>query len=255
MCQFKSGLVRRVDESTVEVLMLPFEDSHEKLREHFGGLRDTNGLARFVAPVEYVPIRSAKDDPEDWKFKFNAERPEWWTDGMTEQARDQMHRAAISQIKEACVTGWKWSADFRSLTSAAGLENLATIGGSAFFGSLTSAAGLEKLATIGGFADFRSLTSAAGLEELATIGGSANFCSLTSAAGLEKLATIGEFADFCSLTSAAGLEKLATIGGFADFGSLTSAATLQERVGKAGKKTAASDPLPSGVVPTDALPL
>ena len=118
------------------------------------------------------------------------------------------------------------SANFRSLASAEGLENLYSIDRNANFRSLVSAEGLDNLQNIGEAADFSSLTSAEDLNNLQSIGGVAYFCSLASAEGLNNLQNVGEFAIFSSLTSAKGLDSLQNIGGSASFSSLVSAAGL-----------------------------
>ena len=118
-------------------------------------------------------------------------------------------------------------ADFNSLKSARGLENLQTISKNAWFISLTNAEGLEHLQTIGRDAYFDALESAEGLKNLQSIGENAWFDSLINAKGLENLQTIGWDAWFISLTNADGLEHLQIVGGAAHFNSLKSAEGLE----------------------------
>ena len=130
----------------------------------------------------------------------------------------------LSRVQLKAVIG---DANFKSLTSARGLENLTRIGGSANFHNLTSAEGLENLTRIGWNANFNNLISARGLENLIYIGESAYFDNLTSAEGLESLTYIGWNANFNNLINAEGLENLTRIGTDANFKSLKSARGLE----------------------------
>ena len=98
-------------------------------------------------------------------------------------------------------------ADFSTLETAKGLENLKTIKGTAFFDRLISAEGLENLESIESGAHFNNLVSAKGLRSLETIGLDAVFPQLKTAEGLENLQSIGGDAYFNSLKK----EKVAHI--------------------------------------------
>ena len=97
MCQFKSGQAVMIGESEVEVKFLFHEDSHTGIRKSFG-IAEANeaipGLSRFSTPVELVPSKLDFDDPSCWQLVFDAGKPDWWTDGMTEQCKSQLLKAA-----------------------------------------------------------------------------------------------------------------------------------------------------------------
>ena len=174
MCQHKSGIAVKRSETEITVYFLKQEDSHQKIRNHFG-LNDKSPLSRYQTPIEFIPVRGC-ETIDQYDFKFDDSRPEWWTDEMTEEAKRVLFGASQIDIRGE----WKGgSADFRSLTDAKGLSGLTSIGGYADFRSLTDAKGLSGLTSIGGPAYFTSLMDANGLSGLTSIGGYAYFSSLT----------------------------------------------------------------------------
>jgi len=111
MCQHKSGIVVRVDETTCKIFCLPREDSHSKIREHFN-LSDDSLLGRFQTPVEFVPVRGL-DKIEDYDFKFDDNKPDWWRDEFEAEAKRVLF--AQSQLDIADVFPGKL--DLKSLTT------------------------------------------------------------------------------------------------------------------------------------------
>ena len=104
MCEFKSGIAVKLNESEVQVYTLPWNDSHNDIREQHGIKENGLGLlSNNSTPIELVPQSKPikLNDPDDWKFVFDADRPDWWTDGMTEQATRQLLQAAKADIEMA----------------------------------------------------------------------------------------------------------------------------------------------------------
>ena len=127
MCQHKSGIVVKVSETECKVFCLPGEDSHSKIRDAFN-ISDTALLGRYHTPVEFVPVRGVSAI-EDYDFKFDAGKPDWWC----QQFEDEAKRVLFAQSQEDVMGSFVGNADFRSLTSAKGLEALASVGGDAYF--------------------------------------------------------------------------------------------------------------------------
>jgi len=138
MCQFKSGIAIQVSESEVSVRVLPLNDSHTGIREKHHISEDNLGLSRFSTPVELVPTKLDFEDKSCWKFVFDAGKPDWWVDCMTDQCIDQLLKAAKSDI-EAVMSGEKYEEALylNSLTSIPDGFN-PTVGGDLFLNSLTS---------------------------------------------------------------------------------------------------------------------
>ena len=104
MCQFKSGIAVKLNESEVQVYTLSWNDSHNDIREQHGIKENGLGLlSNNSTPIELVPQSSPPkvNKPDDWKFIFDADYPDWWTDGMTEQATRQLLQAAKADIEMA----------------------------------------------------------------------------------------------------------------------------------------------------------
>ena len=119
------------------------------------------------------------------------------------------------------------NANFASLLSAKGLENLKSIGGYANFESLTNTNGLDNLEIIGNTVDFSNIIDASGLSRLSYIYGYANFESLTNTNGLDNLKYINDTAYFDTLLDASHLTNLEYIGGTARFPMLKSTKGLE----------------------------
>ena len=166
MCQHKSGIAVKRSETEITVYFLKQEDSYQKIRDHFG-IIDAGPLAINQTPVEFVPVRGC-EKIEDYDFRFDDSRPDWWKDEMTDEARRVLFAASQVDIRGE----WKGGrADFRSLTDAKGLSSLTSIGRQAYFSSLTDAEGLSGLTRIGGQADFGSLTDAKKAKFMSKING------------------------------------------------------------------------------------
>ena len=81
MCKYRSGeAVRRGD--GIELLTLPGDDSHRKIRERYGIREATGSLGdSYHTPVEFVPCGDFAN-LADYELIYNADRPEWLTDSM-----------------------------------------------------------------------------------------------------------------------------------------------------------------------------
>ena len=113
MCQFKSGIAVRIDESTIRIHTLPCDDSHQHIRDAIG-IRDTGDLSRNQTPVELVAVRGlAKID--DFDFTFDDARPYWWTDTMTEQAKYALFAAAQADLHAMIFSGSLYLGSLTSL--------------------------------------------------------------------------------------------------------------------------------------------
>ena len=98
MCQWKSGIAVRVSETDIEVRTLLGKDSHSEIRASHNIPEDNGGMVgRGQTPIEFIPARGFKE--QDFDLVFDAGKPEWWTDGMTEQAKSQMWLAVNADMK------------------------------------------------------------------------------------------------------------------------------------------------------------
>ena len=81
MCKYRSGeAVRRGDR--IELLTLPGDDSHNKIRERYGIPEATGSLGdSHHTPVEFVPCGDFAN-LADYELIYDADRPEWLTDSM-----------------------------------------------------------------------------------------------------------------------------------------------------------------------------
>ena len=156
MCRAISGIAVRVDDATVAIKTLRHSDSHEEIRKAHG-IGDTNQLHRFQTPIELVPVGDVDiRSTAGWMFVFDASRPDWWTEDMTRQAREQLDAA------------WKVRWDGDTLH----------IGGDLDLGGLTSLPANAKLSA-GGDLDLGWLTSLPAGAKLSA-GGSLDLGGLTS---------------------------------------------------------------------------
>ena len=102
MCEFKSGIAVKLNEEEVRVYTLPFIDSHTVIREKHGIKENGLGmLSNMSTPVELIPYGFPPNfkDSSSWKFKFDSDKPDWWTEGMTEQATRQLMEAAKADLE------------------------------------------------------------------------------------------------------------------------------------------------------------
>jgi hypothetical protein len=118
MCQFKSGVAVRVNESEVVVKFLPLNDSHYRIRNEFDIGEDNLCLSSYSTPVELIPTKLDFEDITCWQFVFDNQKPDWWVDGMTDQCIDQLLKAAKLDF-DAIMNGQKCedSLDLFYLTS------------------------------------------------------------------------------------------------------------------------------------------
>jgi hypothetical protein len=138
MCKFKSGIAVRINESEVSVMVLDGLDNHSSIREKCNIKEADLGLSRYSIPVELIPTKLDFDDRSCWEFVFDADKPDWWTDGMTEQCFDQLLTAAKADF-EAMMNGQKRERDLNlsNLTSIPEGFN-PTVRGSLWLDKLTS---------------------------------------------------------------------------------------------------------------------
>ncbi len=196
MCETISGKAVLLDDNTIKVYTLRDSDSHTDIEKAFG-IKDTEiSLYRHKqTSVELIPVTSLTDI-SGMKFKFDDKRPDWWTEEMTEFAKQELFNAFRSRW-DGNVYNFKGDAYFSSLKSIA--ENTTiTSGGHAGFRSLKSIAENSTI-TIGGHAFFRRLESISKNSTI-NIGGDAGFRSLKSIAENSTI-TIGGDAGFYSLKS------------------------------------------------------
>ena len=154
MCKFRSAVAIK-DGDTVKLMMLPGEDSHEKIRTHYN-IRDGEGAsASRQTPVEYYPTRTLKSW-DGWILEFDADRPDWWTDAMTESATHQF-QSDITPIIASGFDGWTGYLDLRSVTSIDGVT-FGAIGGYIDLHNVTSIDGVT-FGAIGGYLNLHNVTS------------------------------------------------------------------------------------------------
>ena len=96
MCLHKAGIAVRVDDETVRLYFLEKDDSHQKIRDHYK-LSDSGALSMYQTPVEFVPVRGC-EKIDQYDFVFDASRPDWWTDGMTEQCKHELFAASQKDL-------------------------------------------------------------------------------------------------------------------------------------------------------------
>jgi len=154
VCQAISGEAIKSGED-VKVYTLRHSDGHEDIKAEYVVRDDASASAQYHTPVELVPVRDMfKADGMD--FKFDAGRPNWWTDEMTASAKRQLHSAWMSRWggKKLVFNG---SLDLRSLTTLPEGVTLEA-GGDLYLDSLTT---LPEGVTLeaGGSLDLRSLTT------------------------------------------------------------------------------------------------
>jgi len=115
MCQFKSGVAVKISEDDVKIFTLKGEDSHTEIRKEYN-IRDGVGAGSTrQTPVELIPVRGLLKK-EDYKFVFDAYRPDWWTDNMTVSATNQLFSAVLAEIVNNTIK-YEGSLDLRSLTT------------------------------------------------------------------------------------------------------------------------------------------
>ena len=95
MCQFESAICVYVN-NDLKVYTSRKSCSHSDIRKEFN-LRDGGGLLdRYQTPVEYAPVDSLYGE---WEFRFDAGRPEWWEDWMTEKAKRVLYKSGLAKLE------------------------------------------------------------------------------------------------------------------------------------------------------------
>src|ERR1035437_3637253 len=89
MCETMSAEAVKSSEAEVALKFGKNTDSHTKIREEHKIGEDTGKpFDRFHTPVECVPVRGF-NFPDDFAFRFDAGKPDWWTDDHTASAMSQ----------------------------------------------------------------------------------------------------------------------------------------------------------------------
>ena len=118
MCQMISGIAVLTDGDKIKVYTSETSDSHSNIREEFGIRDDNSPIADRQTPVELIPVESLTD-VNGMEVRFDAGKPNWWTDDMTDETVRQLYRALKN----------RWNKD-RTVFEFAGhinLNNLRTI--------------------------------------------------------------------------------------------------------------------------------
>ncbi len=184
MCRAISGIAVLAD-GAVKVYTSKVSDSHTVIREEHKIRDDSGPGATRQTPVELVPVRGLALLAE-MDFHFDADRPDWWTDEHTEQAKVQMFAAWRARWVGVRLH-FSGHLDLRSLTSLPANAKLSA-GGDLDLRSLTSLPANAKLSA-GGDLNLGSLTSLPANAKLSA-GGYLNLGSLTSLPANETLESI-----------------------------------------------------------------
>jgi hypothetical protein len=202
VCRFRSAeAIFQPDSNGVKLVFTKGEDSHTKNRANNGITEVTDEYTQKHTPLEYIPTTSLKDF-STYRFVFDAGRPDWWTDEMTDSAIRQFQE----EIGRCDYADWGGNLDLGNLTT---LDQPLTVGGDLDLDSLTK---LDQPLTVGGSLDLDSLTK---LDQPLTVGGSLDLNSLTK---LDQPLTVGGSLYLRSLTK---LDQPLTVGGSLDLNSLT----------------------------------
>ena len=194
MCQAISGIAVKNGED-IKVYTLRHEDSHQKIRDEYKIRDDNRPGSQYQTPVELIPVRGLFK-LGDMDFKFDAGRPDWWTDEITEEAKKQLFAAWMARWEGKILQfdGYLYLRSLTTLPEGVTLE----AGGHLDLSSLTT---LPEDVTLkaGGSLDLRSLTA---LPEGVTLepGGYLYLSSLTT---LPEGVTLkaGGYLDLRSLTT------------------------------------------------------
>jgi hypothetical protein len=154
MCQAISGIVVKSGDD-VKVYTLHHSDSHEDIRNECKIKDDLSASSQYQTPVELVPVRDLFN-VDGMDFKFDAERPTWWTDEMTNSAIRQLHKAWMNRWDGKTLV-FNGNLDLSSLTTLPEGVTLES-GGNLDLSSLTT---LPEGVTLklGGNLDLSSLTT------------------------------------------------------------------------------------------------
>ena len=215
MCRYRSSIAVRVDDSTVRLLFVDGNDSHEEIRRQHH-ISDGGGLLdRYQTPLEWSPAHDLLD-LDSYRLTFDAGKPNWWTEAHTESALGQ-YRAEATPRLESLRWEWRGSLDLSGLTSLPESASL-TAGGYLDLSGLTSLPDGASLGA-GGSLHLSALTSLPDGASLSA-GGSLHLSSLTSLPESASLTAGGDL-DLRGLTSLPEGASL-TAGGFLDLHGLTS---------------------------------
>ena len=214
MCRAISGIAILAD-GVVRVYTSRRTDSHTAIREEHH-IRDDGGPgASRQTPVELVPVGGV-DRLADMIFAFGDDRPDWWTDEHTDQAKAQLF-AAWRERWTGTALAFAGDLDLGALTSLPAGVKLSA-GNDLDLGALTSLPAGVKLSA-GNDLYLSSLTSLPAGVKLSA-GNNLDLSSLTSLPAGVKLSA-GGYLNLGALTSLPAGAKLSA-GGYLDLGALTS---------------------------------
>ena len=91
MCKTISGIALLTGDTIVVRTHPDGLENHSDIREYHNIRDDNSPIANRQTPIEYNP-GSTLDSCSDWELVFDDERPDWWTDDMTEEAERQLWR-------------------------------------------------------------------------------------------------------------------------------------------------------------------
>ncbi len=109
MCRYKSGEAVYVDENTVRVYTLKWNDRHIVIRAKNGIPENTCGVFdNRHTPVELIPAGDVdlRHPNDSWQLVFDAGKPEWWTEAHTHEARRQLADAVAADWEGNHYDGW-----------------------------------------------------------------------------------------------------------------------------------------------------
>jgi len=134
MCQTIAG-VAVLTGDMIKVFTSSKTDSHTEIRKEFNIRDDNSPIALRQTPVELIPIESLID-VSGMKFVFDDQKPDWWTDSMTDEAIRQLYQA-LKNRWENNVLNFQGSLFLQSLTSIPEGVTL-NVGDNLFLYNLTS---------------------------------------------------------------------------------------------------------------------
>ena len=128
MCRTRSGEAVKQTRNRVKLFLSQTTDSHSEIRVEFGLNDDHLFDGRNRCPVEFVPTTDLFD-LDTWKFRFDEHRPDWWTDGMTDQCVRSFRDDLRPKLDAAEASGqWAGNLDL-SGTPITSLGALTSVGG------------------------------------------------------------------------------------------------------------------------------
>jgi hypothetical protein len=148
MCRFRSAEAIKTSESTVELKFVAGNDSHEVIKEEHHICDGVGAAARLHTPLEAIPGPGGLMDLNGYQLVFDAGRPDWWTDEMTESALRQFRDEIGRLLAGGPTLQWGGNLDLGRVTSLPASAKLSA-GGNLYLGSVTSLPASAKLSAGG----------------------------------------------------------------------------------------------------------